>query len=498
MSVASEPQADARAAAPAPIDRGAAAEEAAPRPVAAPWWPRGLFKSAVNRLIAIHFGLVAAATTAVLAYVFVSTSWLLESQTREVVTAELRDFQDEYQQRGLFGLAGAIARRAARESGGESVYLLTNAAGGRIAGNLAAWPADIAPGQGWVELELSRTDRREGGLVKAASVQLPGGVRLLVGRDAEALRAFDRTLLQAVISAVLGLALLTLLIGSALSRLLRRRLALMEDAAAEIMSGDLERRIAETGGDDEFDRLARRLNAMLERIGALVGDLRMVTDSVAHDLRSPLTRLRSHLEAALAEADAGRAAPERIERALSEAEAVLEAFSGLLAIARAEAGVGREQFEPVALRALLGELADLYAPAAEERGLALRLAPGAPETAPAHRQLLAQAAANLIENALNHAPIGSAITLSVARRETAPGFVALAVADAGPGVPAAQRAQAFKRFAQLDPSRGGGGAGLGLALVAAVARLHGGEARLCDAAPGAAPPGLRAEILLRA
>lgn len=459
-----------------------------------------LFRSAVQRLIAIHFGLIAAATALVLAYVFVSTNWLIEVQVREVVSAELRGLEDEVEARGVFGLAAAIDRRARSNPGGDGVYLLTAPDGRRLAGNLLAWPRDLPPGAGWVELTLTRTDRREPSIVSALALSLPRGERLLIGRDAEARRRFGRTLLSALVTALAVLAALTLLAAWGLSRLLRRRLGALAETAEQVMAGDLSHRapVAETaarGGGDEFDRLALSLNAMLDRIASLIDDLRMVTDSVAHDLRSPLTRLRGHLEAALAEGEAmPEAARERIERALGEAETTLEVFAGLLAIARAEAGVGREQFEPVALDALVEEMAGLYAPAAEAAGARLRWRAPPGLTIPAHRQLLAQALSNLIENALRYAPPGSEIGLLA---EAIPGGAALAVSDEGPGVPAAERERMLRRFTQADPSRGGGGAGLGLALVAAVARLHGGEARLADAHPGHEPPGLAATLLLK-
>lgn len=459
---------------------------------------RRIFQSAVRRLIAIHFGLIAAAIALVLAYVYVSTTWLLETQLRAVISADLRGFEDELKERGLFGLAAAVDRRARDNPQGDGVYLLAAADGRRLAGNLLDWPTDLVGGEGWVELSLTRTDRRAPSEVAAAALALPGGERLLVGRDAAARRLFDRTLMNAVITALAVLAALTLLAAWAFSRLLGRRLGALAETAEQVMAGDLSRRApvapaAAAGRGDEFDRLALSMNAMLERIASLVEDLRMVTDSVAHDLRSPLTRLRGHLEAALAEPDP-EAARARIARALAEAEATLTVFSGLLAIARAEAGVGREQFELVDLGDLVEEMAALYAPAAEAAGARLTAAAPRGLAAQGHRQLLAQALSNLLENALRFAPEGSEIRLIA---EPIQGGAALSVADAGPGVPEGERARMLRRFTQGDPSRGGGGAGLGLALVAAVARLHRGEATLADARPGAAPPGLRATLTIR-
>ena len=466
-----------------------------PAPPPRRWWERGVFRSAVNRLIVAHFGLIAAATAVVMAYVFASTTGLIQAQVREIVTAEIRGFEDDHRLRGVFGIAESINRRSANES--DAVYLLTDRRGRRIAGNLRGWPPPVVPGQGWVVLRLTRTDRREPSLVEALSLRLEGGERLLVGRDAEARRLFDQTLFRAVILAVAVLAVLTLVVGYLLSRLLRGRLEMVAGTAAEIMSGDLDRRVPRSGAGDEFDQLAERLNAMLDRIAALVGDLRMVTDSVSHDLRSPLTRLRGHLEGALTAGDDVEAR-DCIEKALAETDVALSAFTGLIAIARVEAGVGRDQFEAIDLSGFVFEMAELYEPAAEAAGLRLSASAASGLRTTGHRQLLAQAVSNLIENALRHAPPGSAIGLSAERAAEDPDRLALIrVTDQGPGIPPEQRARAVRRFVQLDPSRGGDGAGLGLALAEAVARLHGGALRLADAAPGETPPGLSATLALR-
>ena len=247
------------------------------------------------------------------------------------------------------------------------------------------------------------------------------------------------------------------------------------------MAGALDRRVALRGTRDEFDKLAGTLNAMLDRIETLVRDLRTVTDSLAHDLRSPLGRLIRHLEAAADEEAPADARQARIEQALREAEGVLATATALLDISRIEAGIGADQFTQVDLGRLAAGVAELYEAAAEERRvtLACEALPGLEVRG--HDQLLALAASNLVENALKHAPAGSTLTVAATRDGGRP---ALVVADRGPGIPAADRERALGRFVRLDPSRGSPGAGLGLALVAAVARMHGAEVVLSDNAPG--------------
>jgi signal transduction histidine kinase len=249
--------------------------------------------------------------------------------------------------------------------------------------------------------------------------------------------------------------------------------------AEEIVQGDMARRVPVRGGGDEFDRLAGTLNRMLDRIQLLVADLRMVTDGVAHDLRSPLTRLRAHLDASLEDGLDEPARRERIGRAIAEAEAVLRTFAALMEIARAEAGVGRDQFEPIALGGLADDVIDLYTPTAAEKGVRLVRA-GEGAIVAGHPQLLANAVANLVENAVAHAREGSEVTVAL-EDGSAP---ALTVADRGPGIPDDARERVLQRFVRLDASRGRPGAGLGLSLVAAVARLHDAALELADNAPG--------------
>jgi len=437
-------------------------------------------RNATSRLIAMHLALVAVSTALVLAFVYWSTKSVIDGEVREVVEAEIRGLADEYQRLGVAGLAAGIERRLQTPGEGDDIYLLADPSGQRIAGNLAAWPKGVDPGAGWIELSLRRIDTGDTVLVSAASFRLAGGERLLVGRDARARAAFDRTLVQALIWALGVTGILALATGWLLSRLVLSRIGDIAATAEEIVQGAMTRRVPVRGAGDEFDRLAGTLNRMLDRIEALVGDLRMVTDSVAHDLRSPLTRLRAHLEDSLDEGLGVEARRTRIERAIGEADGVLRAFTALLDIARAEAGMGRDQFETVDLHRLASDMVDLYAPTAEEKCITLTIA-GGPAEVSGHPQLLANAVANLVENAIRHAPANSEIRVETAHTAEGP---EIAVCDTGPGVVAADRARILSRFVRLDSSRGSPGAGLGLSLVAAVARMHGARLSLDDNAPG--------------
>lgn len=438
-----------------------------------------MLRTATSRFIAAHLALFSFSMALVLAVFTWQTTAVIEGESREVLAAEVEGLAEQYGAGGVYGLAQAITRRLARASERDAVYLLTDAYGQTLAGNLGDWPPTVSPGTGVVELELYRTDRDRPARVTAVALRLPDGAMLLVGRDSQARSRFEGALFRASLWAAVVALVLSLAGGWLMSRFVNRRIGEIRRTAGEIVAGDLARRIPLHGTDDEFDRLNGTLNAMLDRIAELVGSLRGVTDSLAHDLRSPLTRFRALLSdfaaPGLPEDERRRLAA----RAEAEADAMLRQISAMLEISRAEAGVGRDAFELADLARLLEDVGDLYAPAADDRGVEIALALGPAEIA-GHPQLLAQALSNLLENALRYAPEGSVITLSSGAKP-AP---YLRVADAGPGIPEAERARALARFVTLDPSRSGGSTGLGLALVAAIAKLHGAELTLGDADPG--------------
>lgn len=437
-------------------------------------------RNAKTRLVLLSMVLSTLLTAAVLALVYVTANRTIAGETRSVVTAELAGLSDEYQRRGIFGLTEAIERRTQDAAERDALYLLTDPFGIVLAGNLVRWPPDVEPGSGWVELDLIRTESGENVPVSTASIRLPGGERLLVGRDASARRQFDRVLLRSVGLALLAALALSLLTGWLLTRLVFSRLKDISRTATEIVSGDLTRRIPLRGTGDEFDRMAGTLNEMLDRIEELVGHLRTTSNSIAHDLRSPLSRLRQKVEALT---DPSRGDSERdadAARALAEVDHLLRVFSQLTEISRAEAGLGREEFEPVDLAALARDVAEFYEPLAQEHGVTL-MACSDPAILPGHRPLLAQALSNLLDNALRYAPDGTEVVLCVGAAGDA---VILSVRDHGPGVPETDLERLTQPFVTLDPARTGGNSGLGLALAAAIARMHGGVFEARNANPG--------------
>lgn len=439
-----------------------------------------MLRNATSRLVAIHLLLVAFTTAGVLAFLYWSTNDLIEGEVREVVNTELAGLAEEYQDQGIFGLARAIERRTSSDRERDAVYLLTDAFGRRLAGNLRAWPPTVEAGSGWVALELYRTDRGSPALIEAASIRLRDGERLLVGRDAEARTRFRQALWQAALQSLAAAVLLSLLTGWLLSRLVLSRISAIDRTANEIVSGNLTLRVPVRGSDDEFDRVSNTLNQMLDRIEALVENLRMTTDSLAHDLRSPLMRLRAHV-AELSSPDLDETARDELTaRSVAEVEHLLKTFSALTQISRIEAGLGRDEFAPVDLDALVTDAVELYSPVAADKKVELR-STGSARSIEGHTQLIALALSNLLENAIRYAPEGSEIVIEL--RDTAEA-VSVAVSDQGPGIPEADRSRVLQRFVTLDSSRHETASGLGLALVAAVAGLHGASIDLGDNEPG--------------
>lgn len=440
----------------------------------------GGFGSLTSQLLGMIVVLQLAVTAALLGYV----QWSADQQLRrdrQAYVAELRDdLLAVYGREGPAGLGRTIAARVGTEDWADTVVLLAAADGRPAAGNLRAWPATVPPGQAWREIDLFRTGSDRPEHIGLSTTRLPDGGRLLTGSvldDELRLReSFDTALAAALLLAV-PLALLSALV---LGRSLARRLNSVSETTVAVAGGDLSRRVPRDGGGDAFDELAMHVNAMLDQVETLVGELRVITDGLAHDLRSPLTRVQSRLEQAVAAAPEGPATV-ALEAAQAELTSLLKMLANALQISRAEAGVGAGTPEPLDVAALLADLAELYGPVAEESGVALSVQCPPGLSFVLHRELIAQALVNLLENALRYARGGDRIALAAIPREAG---LDLRVADNGPGIPAERRDEARRRFVRLDPARSAPGSGLGLALAEAVAKLHGGRLELADAGPG--------------
>jgi signal transduction histidine kinase len=391
--------------------------------------------------------------------------------------AERQILTEAFELEGIPGLVGRMERRS-RLAAPEQHYGLFDAAGRRIGGDLLA-PPNRLPDGGWGQVE-SRT--RVGPIaLHATTARLPDGSLLVIGRDAAGQRDFESRTADGLLIALAIVVTASLGVGLLLNALVIQRANAVAGVAERIAAGDLAARAEVSPRGDSFDRIGESLNRMLDRIEELLTGMRTVTDSLAHDLRTPLTRMRGAVEGALDPATNHVDCRAALESISIELERVLSVFTALIDIARAESGLSREMMQPLRLDELVADLASLFAPVLEDAGQRLEVAPMSPLVMDGHEPLLRQAVGNLLFNAARHAGSGATVTLEVL---SAAGLVEIVVADNGPGIPEADRGRVKDRFVRLDEARGGSGSGLGLSIVAAAAKLHGGELRLEDNRPG--------------
>jgi signal transduction histidine kinase len=417
------------------------------------------------------------------------TNRILTDQVLETLRGEADLLAAEAQSGGQAAIVRAVEARS--RPGGPGLYYLEDDAGNFLAGNLTRMPREIAGGAGGVfRYTAGAKDPETARLGVAIPVNLGSGLRLIVGRDIEDQRRFADEMGTLYFLGLGFLSLTGLLAGFLISRFALRRIEAINVTTRSIMDGDLARRIPVSGTGDEFDVLATNFNAMLDRIEALMNGLREVSDNIAHDLKTPLTRLRNSAEAALMDPRGPQAYRDGLEHTIENADGLIKTFNALLLVARLEAGVLEENAERFDVGPLVRDVAELYEPVAEERGLRIALDVADGIDIAANRQLVGQAVANLIDNAIKYsvkaADAGARTTpatISIGLRARGDA-IEIAVADQGPGIAAADRERVLKRFVRLDESRTQPGTGLGLSLVQAVARLHGGKVRLEDNSPG--------------
>ena len=443
-----------------------------------------IFRTSTFRLAAIYLLVFLLSAGALLGYVFWNTVGLLERQTEETIRSEIQGLGDQYRLRGLNGVVDVINRRMADESG--TLYLLVNAENERLTGNLLAMPSPEPKDGIWVDFPIvkGKGATQVQHMAHAFHIELSGGYELLVGRDVEELHAF-RNVIQNALYWGLGLALVLGLGGGYLtSRNFLRRVDAITETSRTIMAGDLSHRMPVAGSGDELDRLSGSLNEMLAQIERLMAGMKEVSSNVAHDLRTPLTRLRARAEAALRTSSPKehRAA---LQQTIAESDKLLQTFNALLSIARAEAGQAREAMQALDVADILRDVAELYEPLVEDAGGSLNLVDIPSMQVLGDRQLLSQAFSNVIDNAMKYGASsgGDAVHIAITAQVEA-GKAIIAIADAGVGVTPENRERVLERFVRLDESRSKPGNGLGLSLVASVMKLHSGNLELGDAAPG--------------
>jgi signal transduction histidine kinase len=440
--------------------------------------PRAL-GTASFRLAALYAGLFAV-SVAILGGVSLWTiRHALDRQMADRIEAEITTLTTTYESGGLPSL---IASVHARERGATALdYAVEQPRGTRLAGILPPLPA----GGGWMTLDGGARHADEmvepPEHLRARVVDVPGGVRIGVGDDLSRIDDVEETVLTAFAWVAALVAAFGIGGGVLMSLGFLRRVDAITRTAEAIIAGDLTRRITLRGGNDDLDRLAATLNHMLDRIAALMESLRQVSNDIAHDLRTPLTRLYQGLNAARLQQDDIGGYQHAIERAIAEAEGLLDTFGALLRIAQIEAGSRRSGFRPIDLAELAKGVIEVFEPVAEDQNHRLSAAISSTPLIEGDRELLVQALVNLIENALRHTPVGSTVTVTVAANQDS---AELCVRDDGPGVPEAERTRILDRFYRREASRTTPGSGLGLALIAAVADLHQAELSVEDAGPG--------------
>ena len=449
-----------------------------------------LIRTTAFRLTLVYLLLFALFAASLLGYFAWNTRRLITEQITTTVNGEIAEITRLYDRRGLRGLVPAVESRALRP--GANLYLVTTETGQAIAGNVGALAPGVMGTSGWSETAYRRMEDQDNSDHRALVyvTQLSGGFRLLIGRDLEERRRLFGIVAKAAQWSILVVVVLGLGGGIFVSRRVLARIDAMTGTTQRIMAGDLSGRLPIGRSGDELDRLASNLNAMLAQIEALMTGLKEVSDNIAHDLKTPLTRLRNRAEEALAKAGSEADYRAALERTIDESDGLIRTFNALLMIARAESGQARGNMDDFDASEIANGIHELYEPLAEDDGMTLKVRT-APAPIRANRELISQALANLVENAIKYGkPVADGPVVSLEARQILiealreDDQVLLRVTDHGAGIPESERRHAVERFVRLDSSRSQPGSGLGLSLASAVATLHGGELRLGDANPG--------------
>ncbi|HTQ70487.1 MAG TPA: HAMP domain-containing sensor histidine kinase [Acidocella sp.] len=436
------------------------------------------------RSAGVRFALVYAAVFGLSAFVLAVALWystlgLLQRQVQSAIRNDSQTLLEHEQLGGLPSLEAAIHDRVTGSSDPDGIYLLLDASGNILTGNLDQWPSGLTQDDVWYELPVRRQGVSSVALLKVE--KMPGGLQLLVGRDVRA-RLQLRNVLRAGLAWAVSLMIALGIFGAVLIRsLFRRTIRNISVTTGAIARGDITRRVAIGGIGDEFDELALTINEMLDRISRLMDGVKQVSNAIAHDLRTPVTRARTRLEDAALNANTKAEMEAAIDRAIQDLDGIMAVFEALLRISEIEAGSRRAAFAPIDLAPVLTDLDELYHAVAEEKQIVLRTDIEAPLPVLGDRELIQQAVVNLLDNALKFSPPQTIIGFSAWLAE---GVVQIVVADRGPGIAEKDRARATERFYRGEAARNTAGSGLGLSLVMAVAQLHNGMLHLQDNHPG--------------
>ena len=439
--------------------------------------------SSTFRLALIAIGTFGVITAAIFAYVYLSTTSYVRGRSDREILTEVASLKDAYEHSGREGLVALIDAHLADKSLADHVYLLADPHQRVLAGNLREWPQTTVGSSGWIEFRGARTAPAGASepLLRAVVQTFPNGDRLLAGLDISDLDNFAGSIKLAIISCVVLIFTLAAMASVLVTRRTVGRIEQINATSRAIMASGLDQRIPLRGSHDEWDRVAENLNQMLDRIQTLMGEVKQVSDNVAHDLRTPLTRMRGRLEKAYLGARAAESDQALIGDTIADLDAVLRIFASIVRIAQIETQARKGGFHTVNLVEIAGEVVELYDAAAEQDGTRLVLAGDREVMVTGDRDLIFDAIANLVDNALKHGRTGGKVVVAC---EMTAGQPVVSIADDGAGIPPCEHEHVFKRFYRLEQSRYTPGNGLGLSLVAAVARLHGAQIEMSDNMPG--------------
>ncbi|MCP5208372.1 MAG: HAMP domain-containing histidine kinase [Hahellaceae bacterium] len=447
-----------------------------------------LIRTSTFQLALVYMALFATSVFILLGFIYWATAGYMADQTDETIEAEVLGLAEQYQRHGLNGLVSVIRERVNRDPNGKSIYLFTARNQVKLAGNLDQWPAEVLEKDGWINFIIpggkNATGKR---LIRGRVFIVQRELSLLVGRDVEELMTVKRLIERAFTWGMAMTLALALIGGLMMTRSTVRRIEMINATSRRIMNGNLGLRIPTRGTHDDFDQLAENLNLMLDRIVQLMEGVRHVSDNIAHDLKTPLTRLKNQLETTLLVVKSPEG-QEQVSKALAEADQMLGTFNALLRIARLESGGKLSHAVDVNLQSLIEDAVDFYEVLAEEKQQSIHFIVEGNCTVWGDKDLLFQAVSNLIDNAIKYTQVGGRVDISL-KSDEACSLVTLSVGDNGIGIPAEERDKVFQRFYRVAKSRSEPGNGLGLSLVAAIFDLHEASISLHDNQPG-----LRVEI----
>ncbi|MEM1040579.1 MAG: HAMP domain-containing sensor histidine kinase [Pseudomonadota bacterium] len=443
-----------------------------------------IFRATAVRLTVLYTVLFGMLAFGVVLYVGWNTGNLLLAQFRTTIDEEVGELSAGFRRGGLRRLIQLVDARS--RAPGANLYLISDASSRIVAGNVFDLDRDILMTEGWTRppFRYVRFDGRTEvpSIAFARVFSLPGGLRLLVGRDMGESQRFRSIIQRALTVSFIVLLVTAILLWFLVGRRALKYLDQVSHSSDQIISGDLSQRLPLSGSGDEFDRLAGRLNSLIARVEQLDRGVRLMSDSIAHDLKTPLTRLRSHAETALNRANPKEQA-QALETVVGDADKLIKTFDALLMISKVEAGARAAELEPVDLTCVVRDIYELFEPSAEAENIKLSLDLGKQLTVVGNRELLAQALTNLLDNAIKYGSDAETPMIKVALKDR-DGKAVLSVSDNGAGIPEEDRDRVTERFVRLDPSRTKSGSGLGLGLVRAIAHMHHGSLLLDDNAPG--------------